>query len=294
MKPAQVISTAVVLSVLSAFITVKMTAPKNGAETVAHKETAYERVMRTQTLRCAYTPYPPFMIKDANTGKLSGIYYDVMEEIAKRLSLKLEWPEEVAPAGLFEGFKSGRYDAICAGYTRNPARSTKADFSIPVFFVPYSVFVRANDTRFDNNVSALDDPKYSFTIIDGEYASFLIKDAFPKAKVVSLPDGAISDVGVRLTNVATNKSDATIIETAVGADYMRANPGKVKPLSPPINVLPSNIILPMGDVALKSMIDAAVTNLHETGFIKKVIQAHTSGAGYYSPAIPYEAKDLSK
>jgi ABC-type amino acid transport substrate-binding protein len=216
-----------------------------------------------------------------------------MEEIGKRLSLKIEWPEEVAPAGMFAGFQSGRYDAVCAGYTRNPARSTHAAFSVPVFYFSYSIFVRGNDTRFDADQKVLNDPHYSFSVIDGELANYVIKDEFPKAKVNSLPDGAISDSTIRMVNVATGKSDATIIETAIGDDYIRANPGTIKALVPPISVLPSNIIIPHNEVAFKDMLDAAIANLHETHFIEKTIHRHTTGAGYYAPSPPYAAQDLA-
>lgn len=60
----------------------------------AHAESVYERVIKSGTLKCGYIPYPPAMIVDPNTGEKSGIFYEFMNEVGKRLSLKVEWVQE--------------------------------------------------------------------------------------------------------------------------------------------------------------------------------------------------------
>jgi hypothetical protein len=37
------------------------------------KETLYQRVLRTKTIRCSYCAYPPYCLKDPNTGHMTGI-----------------------------------------------------------------------------------------------------------------------------------------------------------------------------------------------------------------------------
>ena len=44
-----------------------------------------EQIIRTGVIRAAYAIYPPASIKDPNTGELSGIFIDVLEEVAKNL-----------------------------------------------------------------------------------------------------------------------------------------------------------------------------------------------------------------
>jgi len=74
------------------------------------KETAYERVMRTKTLRCAYSVWRPFFSKDPNTGEISGVVPELFDKAAQDLGLKIEYTEEVNPAQMFEGFSTNRYD----------------------------------------------------------------------------------------------------------------------------------------------------------------------------------------
>jgi len=77
------------------------------------KELTFDRVMRTNTLRCGYVVLPPQFIQDPKTGHFSGVAYDVVMEVAKRLQLKVEWTEQVNFATVGEGLKAGRYDAFC-------------------------------------------------------------------------------------------------------------------------------------------------------------------------------------
>ena len=103
----------------------------------AGRDSVYDRVIRTGTIHCGYFLWPPFLEKDVNTGKMSGLSYDIMEEIGKQLSLKIEWAEEVNFASMFEGFASGRYDMICGPMFPTPARARASDFTIPLFYSTY-------------------------------------------------------------------------------------------------------------------------------------------------------------
>src|SRR5438874_1363658 len=74
----------------------------------------YDRVMSSGVIHCGYVVYPPGLLKDPNTGKLSGVFYDIMESAAKSLQLRLEWTEEVGWGSMIEGLQANRYDMICS------------------------------------------------------------------------------------------------------------------------------------------------------------------------------------
>ena len=50
--------------------------------------------MRTGNIRAAYITYPPAIIKDTATGKLSGTFYETLEQIARNCELELEWTDD--------------------------------------------------------------------------------------------------------------------------------------------------------------------------------------------------------
>src|ERR1039458_10684502 len=71
---------------------------------------AKDRVLKRGVIRAGYAIYPPASFKDPNTGKISGICVDVLEEAAKNLGLKVEWTEEVPWGTMIEGLQNERYD----------------------------------------------------------------------------------------------------------------------------------------------------------------------------------------
>src|ERR1017187_10069906 len=75
------------------------------------KESAYDRVMRTGTLRSGYIAWPPYFSLDPNTKILSGVSKDISDSAARILGLKIEYID-VPNAGQVENFKSGKIDAM--------------------------------------------------------------------------------------------------------------------------------------------------------------------------------------
>lgn len=131
----------------------------------ADKETAFERILRTGTIRCGYIIYPPQLMRDVNSGKISGFAADIIEHIASELSLKVEWAEETGTASMIDGLKSGRFDAVCNTVWASTVRTREAWFTDPVFFTAVNAYVREGDERFDNDISILNDPAYKIAVI---------------------------------------------------------------------------------------------------------------------------------
>jgi hypothetical protein len=129
----QKFSTVFLAAILFAVIAGFCNGQNDGAEAryvavaEAKKETAYERVMRTGELRCGYFSWKPAFIKDPNTGEMSGIFHDYMEEIGRALKLKIVWAEEVALGEFPTAIAAGRIDAMCSStfVTSERARVTR-------------------------------------------------------------------------------------------------------------------------------------------------------------------------
>src|ERR1019366_454810 len=182
----------------------------------------YDRVVKTRTLRCAYTIYPTFIDKDPNTGKLSGLFHDLTEEIGRQLNLKIVWAEEVPTDAIFEGFRTGRYDAVCPGYFATPSRTAGGDFTRPLVFIPFNMYVRTGESRF-KSFADFNNPGVTISTMDGEASQIAVNDAFPQAHQNTLPGTtAATD---RFMAVAGGKSDATPMEAAIGMEDKAHHPG---------------------------------------------------------------------
>lgn len=253
----------------------------------AEKESAYDRVVKTRTLRCAYTTYPPFIIKDAKTGEMSGLFYELTNELGRQLNLKVDWTEEVGSDSILEGLRTGRYDAVCAGYTSTPSRAWGGDFLKPMVFGPFELYIRADETRF----KSLDDfnkPDVTLATMDGELSQVVANEIFPLAKQASVP--GLTPGSDRMMMVATKKADAVPIDAPIGREYMANNPGKVKLFSDkPLRLAGSTLIIPLNEFALKSMLNTAVDAMQWNGITERITKKYTKYPGaFLMPALVYQ------
>ncbi|MCB9988074.1 MAG: transporter substrate-binding domain-containing protein [Rhodospirillales bacterium] len=252
------------------------------------KESTYERVMRTGTIRCGYILLPPEMIKDVNTGEFSGLSYDIMTEIGRRLDLKIDWAEEVNFQTLAEGLKTGRYDAVCFSLYRYTQQAKFVNYTTPLFFSETGVFVRADDTRFDDYTAKINDPATKISVIDGEMSQFIAAEEFPEAQTLSMPQ--LTDLSQMLVNVETKKADVAFINLLVADHYLKNNPGKLKNLAAydPIRVFSHGFVYPKGEYDLGKMLDVAIEEMHDHGFIDKVLNKYDpEGRTYLRLQRPY-------
>lgn len=243
--------------------------------------TVYDRVMENGTIRCGYVLYPPAVIKDPNSGKFSGIAVEVMEKIAARLQLKIEWAEETSFATNVEGLRTGRYDAVCITYWANPGEGRYAGFSIPFYYSGLVAGQKCPASGWNYDTARI-------AAIDGSVASRVIAARFPKAEIVGLPN--MTDVSQLLMNVATGKADMAFAENYQFAAWNKNNPDQqLCTAEEPLTVYPNTIALPLGDDRFKSMIDAALTDLINSGEIDAILDRWEEDypKSFYRVAKPY-------
>ena len=127
----------IILIVILAFVTsigaIYLLAPRNFEKAPAPiKETAFERITRTNTLRCGYAIAPPWTMIDPNTKQLSGVNYDVTNAVAEKMGVKVDWVEETGWGVAEQGLMSSRYDMMCGNVCIDPKRARAATFSTPL------------------------------------------------------------------------------------------------------------------------------------------------------------------
>jgi polar amino acid transport system substrate-binding protein len=276
MKPFSTVLLAVLLSVIAAYATVKMVSTSSAPVAAeAKKETVYERVMRTGTIRCGYTPYSIGFIKDPNSGAMSGIYYDVVNELAKNLSLKVEWVEEVGWGTQVEGVSTGRFDMICSPTSLNAGRTRAADFSIPLYYSPVHIWAAtaSKDKYAGQPNTALNNADVRISVMDGEQTSTFARNYFPQVKQVSLPQTAqFSDLMLQVT---TGKADITFAEPYAVNEYLEHNPDTMVQVSQkPLVIVPNIILMKNDEFAFKELIDNGLRELFNTGFMDTAISKY--------------------
>jgi len=244
-------------------------------------ETTYDRVLRTGTLRCAYTPYSVMFTKDPNTGQLGGIYYDVITRLADNLKLKIDWVEEVGWGQQIEGLDAKRYDMVCSPVSLNSGRARVADFSIPLFYSPVHLWAR-KDSPLSGDLNALNNPQIKVSTLDGEQSSVFAHQFMPQAQQVSLPQSApFSDLVMQVT---TGKADIVISDPTAIEAFLKNNPDSLKQLTPddrPLLVVPDIFLLARGQYEFKEMIDNGLRELFNEREIDRILDTYETVPGSY-------------
>lgn len=238
----------------------------------AEKESAYDRIMRTQTIRCGYGTNPPWIYRDLTTGEMKGPNVEIMQEIAKQLGFKLEWPEETGWANLPTSLAAGRVDVACSLLWTDPVRGKLVAYPKPLFYSAIHLYARADDKRFTGKAEEINRPDIRIAVQDGDINEALARRYFPEARLVSLPQ-ASSWTEVYM-NVTTGKADVTFADSISVDNFNKAQEKKMRriALPQPITVYGTAPAVGIQETALKEMLDTTITYLLDTGRIDEILK----------------------
>lgn len=261
---------------------------RNPAASISHQESLYQRVLRTGVIRCGYAAWPPGFIVDPNTKELGGFDYDVMMQVGKLLDLKIEWVRDVGWSNYHLEQKNNSIDVMCAAPWYHGLKTKATDFSTPFAYQPIYAFVRANDSRFDRDYAAANDPSVIVLGQDGTEPMSILHADFPKAKHYVLPGNV--DSFDYFVNVANGKADMSFADKGSFDVYNKSNPGKLKlvPL-PPIRVWGLSFAFKTGEYEFNRLIDGAVEDLIASGQIDGMIAKYQASDSFWPPARRYIA-----
>ncbi len=96
--------------------------------------------------------YVPLNFADPKSGQGIGWEYDAVNEIAKRLNLKVEWNLSSWDT-MIQAVREGQFDIGMDGITINDERKAQVDFSDPYMISEQYMLVRADESRFSDAAS---------------------------------------------------------------------------------------------------------------------------------------------
>ncbi|MCB9985366.1 MAG: ABC transporter substrate-binding protein [Micavibrio sp.] len=260
----------------------------SGTAFAAENESVYDRVMRTGTIRCGYAVWPPSVVKEPNTGKMSGYSYDVMNTVGEKLGLKIDWAEETGWGTAEQSIISGKIDAMCADVCLDARRTRTVWYSMPFTHNPIYTFVRHDDSRFDDSVETLNSSDMSLAVIPNTILDYAAREKYPLAHSFDVNDlGGNIDV---IMAVTTKKADASFNNVYSIEQFNKNNEDKLKTVGEPVRYCHGGFLLPQGDMNFKQMIDSAIYELNGSGTLRKILAKNSpdDGRHWNSPALPYE------
>lgn len=258
----------------------------------AHAEDAFDRVIKTRTLNCGYIIVPPYIIKDPNTGKMSGINYDMLEAVGKYLDLKINWSTEIGVGDVAAALSANKFDVICQTMWPSAARFRGMTFANrPQFYSAIYAVARADDKRFDGDLSKANDQSIKAVAVEGDVTMDLVHERLPKATIVPLsPTIGLGDYLMQLT---TKKADILFMDKGSIKDFSKTNPGQIKIVEnlPPARIFGEHLAVKLGEYRLRDILDMATLQLVNDGVFEELVKKYSQeyGAELYS-----STKDIAK
>jgi polar amino acid transport system substrate-binding protein len=252
-------------------------------------ETGFARVLRTNTLRCGYYVFPPSSIRDPNTGQLSGLSVDMMQAIAKKTGLKIEWAEEVTFSNWIPALQAKRFDAVCTPMWPDMAMGREVLFSRAMFYATLFPVVRDSETRFTAaDLKQFNQPDLTVAVPEGDAGYFIAQEILPRTKLLIAPAG--SDNALMAQNVISGKADFMLWDKNGYLQFNKTNPNALKPAATllPIKIMPFSFAVGRDQFGLQLFLDNAVNDLLATGAMDRLLdQWEIAPGAFQRVALPY-------
>ncbi len=265
---------------------------KPATESLKTADTLYDRILKSGTIRAAYTIYPPGCMKDANS-KLVGVFVETLEKAASDLNLTVDWVEEVGWATQIEGLNTGRYDMIGSSVWANPKRARNATLSLSLYYSPLFLYTRSGEKRFDGlPLEKLDEKTVRFSTVDGGTGEVIVKAQFPRASRVALPQ--MSDFSQSFMDVVHNKADLVIMEPFQARKFLASNPGTIKGIDPSraLRTFGNCYMFKTGEIEFQNMLNVVLTELLSSGYVDELLSKYETYPGsYFRVARPYRMSE---
>lgn len=274
-------------TILSSALLALVLIPFTTAHAAPDKESAFDRVMKTGTLRCGFVPWPPGFGIDVNTGAAKGPTKELFESIIELAGWEAEFVE-VALGNAAMDLNTGRIDAMCADGPWTISAVRFVDYTSWALYSPIFVYVRADDSRFssykDLNVDGV-----TLVGIDGDISSDLAALRFPKATLRTLIN--LTDPAMMMLEVADGKADAVILDPVTAESFMKNNPDRMKDLDTgePLAVYPAGFSVRRGEGALQQTLSRATEMAINIGLIDQKLDLYDpTRRTIYAPASAYK------
>jgi polar amino acid transport system substrate-binding protein len=209
--------------------------------------------------------YPPLQFVDPKTGQQIGWEYDAMDEMAKRLNVKVTYKNTSWDA-MIQAVSDKQFDIGMTGITIRDDRKEKVDFSDPYMRSESFMMVRGDENRFTDAASfkafekglvgsqAGTTPFYTavYEVLDGNEQN-------PRIKL-------FETFGACVQALKAGDVDAVLTDGTAGKGYVDASNGGLKMIGGPLGTEDFGFIFPKGS-DLVAPVNAAIAALKADGTI---------------------------
>jgi polar amino acid transport system substrate-binding protein len=214
--------------------------------------------------------YPPYESVD-NSGKFVGFDIDIVNEIAKRMGVKLEI-KDLAFDTLIVSLQEKKLDLVVAAVTYTPERDKKVDFSIPYAFIKDAFLVNTKSGIKINKPTDVGGKKIG--ALTGTTHETWAKENLVEPGLTNKDQLFLYDrMDNAVLDLAAGRLDVILMLNKAAND-MAAKMNNLK-VAYVLNRPPERsglcILLPEGEAALKAEVDKILTELKNDGWLDKKV-----------------------
>jgi ABC-type amino acid transport substrate-binding protein len=204
--------------------------------------------------------YPPFNSIDKQTGHIVGFDIDLMNAIAKKEGLKIEYVEvDLEP--LLQGMAQGKYDAAISALSITAERQQQMLFSNPYFVAGQVVTVRKDETSITGKDSL------TGKLVGVETGS---TGAASISQTPNLTLKNYADLTSAWADLENGIIDAIVSDNTIALEYVSRNPDTLKIVGAPFSQEDYAIAVAKNKSELLKKINAGLNAVQSEGLLEEL------------------------
>lgn len=234
-------------------------------------ENILSRIQTTQTIRIGVTNYFPALMYEPNLKNFSGIFYEIISEIATKYHWKIIWTEETGYGVVTDAINFDRIDLFGSTVWPTEQRQKEVEFTDSLYDSPVYTY-----TRFGLGLREEDlkkDHLLRVAIKENDVTDFISRAHFPLNRRVNIPQ--LFPISELLNFVASDRADFTFVASETAYAFNQTSPIKISTLSEhPIACFPNSFIVKKGEKEFLDFLNQEIKLFKENGFIQSLLNKY--------------------
>jgi polar amino acid transport system substrate-binding protein len=232
----------------------------------ADQDTLLQQIKKNGVIRVCQAAYPPYNVKNPQTGEWEGLNVDLVNAIATFLSVKIENVDTSFPA-LIPSLQTHKCDISAAATYVTPARAEQV-----LFTTSYASETKVSFVPVDSPIHTyeeLDRPNVTIATRAGTAEETFAKRFFKQAQIKVTTSDATQ---AHLLDVAAGRSDAALAGRTGSLIFLKQNPNLKLRLIEDKQLDPSRfaLMLPPGEYHLQLYVNVCLQALTDSGKLQEI------------------------
>jgi cyclohexadienyl dehydratase len=255
-----------------------------GNDDEAGADASLHAVIEAGRAKVGYLEWEPAVFVDPQTGKLAGVFVDMVEDMAATLNIQVEWVKTDLDH-FTNQLSEGAFD-FCVGPTfMTPQLATQVAFTQAVAYIGNAGVVRQDSIFAPLTIQNLTKAGLRIAVLRGQAMEAYARKHFPQAKLIVIPG---DNLAAPLAAVSAGEADIGLSDTVTVLKYLSED-SNVKPVlvgeAQQMDVLPIAWSTRPEDARLREFLNSTIDYYKSTGRLIELQEKYPIHLLYDTPAL---------